>query len=251
MVTDEYRPYIGGAGRCMELFAQELSRLGHTVAIATAWHADAPAFEDDGQVQVHRIRDLPSRMRWISEDPNRHTPPPFPDPEAVWRLRRLIKRLPTRPDPRLRLACPLRGGGLDRQADPAGDLGARVRERLRDAHHGPRHRDLLGPRPVKCLTCSAAGRGVAEGDRGGGERPRRAAAASAQDHCASTASATTSRTVLDRDLDVPGVPSVVIPNFHVDETDAPVDEEVLERLPEAALHPVRRAPFGDSRGSTS
>ena len=51
MVTDEYRPYIGGAGRCIELFAQELSRLGHTVAIATAWHADAPAFEDDGQVR--------------------------------------------------------------------------------------------------------------------------------------------------------------------------------------------------------
>ncbi len=96
MVTDEYRPYIGGAGRCMELFAQELSRLGHTVAIATAWHADAPAFEDDGQVQIHRIRDLPSRMRWISEDPKRHTPPPFPDPEAVWRLRRLINDF--RPD---------------------------------------------------------------------------------------------------------------------------------------------------------
>ena len=96
MVTDEYRPYIGGAGRCMELFAQELSRLGHTVAIATAWHADAPAFEDDGLVQIHRIRDLPSRMRWISEDPKRHTPPPFPDPEAVWRLRRLINDF--RPD---------------------------------------------------------------------------------------------------------------------------------------------------------
>ena len=70
MVTDEYRPYIGGAGRSIELFAEELSRLGHTVAIATAWHADAPAFEDDGEVQIHRIRDLPSRMRWISEDPD-------------------------------------------------------------------------------------------------------------------------------------------------------------------------------------
>ena len=29
-------------------------------------------------------------MRWISEDPYKHNPPPFPDPEAVWRLRRLI-----------------------------------------------------------------------------------------------------------------------------------------------------------------
>jgi GT2 family glycosyltransferase len=73
IVTDEYRPYIGGAGRCIELFAKELSRLGHTVAIATAWHADAPPFENDGGVQVHRIRDLPSRMRWISEDPRRRS----------------------------------------------------------------------------------------------------------------------------------------------------------------------------------
>ena len=84
MVSDEYRPYIGGAGRCIELFAEELVRLGHKVAIATAWHSDAPAFEQAGGVEIHRIRDLPSRMRWISEDPRRHTPPPFPDPEAVW-----------------------------------------------------------------------------------------------------------------------------------------------------------------------
>ena len=28
------------------------------------------------------------------------------------------------------------------------------------------------------------------------------------------------------------MPSVVIPNFHVDETDATVDEEILERLPQ-------------------
>ena len=83
MVSDEYRPYIGGAGRCIELFAEELVRLGHKVAIATAWHADAPAYEVAGGVEIHRIRDLPSRMRWISEDPRRHTPPPFPDPEAI------------------------------------------------------------------------------------------------------------------------------------------------------------------------
>ena len=91
MVSDEWRPYIGGAGRCMELFADELVNRGHTVEVATAWHNDAPAFED-GRVPVHRIRDLTSRAQWVSENPDRHTPPPFPDPEAVWRLRRLVKR---------------------------------------------------------------------------------------------------------------------------------------------------------------
>ena len=34
-------------------------------------------------MRVHRLRDLTSRMRWISEDPYKHNPPPFPDPEAV------------------------------------------------------------------------------------------------------------------------------------------------------------------------
>ena len=84
IVTDEYAPLIGGAGRCIELFSRYLADLGHTVAIATAWHPDAPA--DRGRrarSQVHRIRDLPSRMRWISEDRYKHNPPPFPDPEAV------------------------------------------------------------------------------------------------------------------------------------------------------------------------
>ena len=46
-------------------------------------------------------------MRWVSEDPYKHNPPPFPDPEAVWRLRRLIAELRPRPRPRLRLARPL------------------------------------------------------------------------------------------------------------------------------------------------
>ena len=42
---------------------------------------------------VHRLRDLTSRVPGISADPYRHNPPPFPDPEAVLRLRRLVKRL--------------------------------------------------------------------------------------------------------------------------------------------------------------
>ena len=231
MVTDEYRPYIGGAGRCMELFAQELSRLGHTVAIATAWHADAPAFEDDGQVQIHRIRDLPSRMRWISEDPKRHTPPPFPDPEAVWRLRRLIKDF--RPD-----LIPAYGWLAHSAATAL--IGKRIPLVIWGHEYGNvcamrtmvRGTEVCsGPGPVKCLTCAAAGRGVPKGTVAAasvrGVRPllrRKTSGIHSVSHYV--------KHVLDRDLDVPGVPSVVIPNFHVDETDAPVDEEVLERLPE-------------------
>jgi glycosyltransferase involved in cell wall biosynthesis len=230
MVTDEYRPYIGGAGRCIELFAQELVRLGHTVAVATAWHPDAPPFEDDGGMQVHRIRDLPSRMRWISEDPRRHTPPPFPDPEAVWRLRRLIREF--QPD-----LIPAYGWLAHSAA--AALIGKRIPLVVWAHEYGNvcgmrtmvRGTEICsGPRPAKCLACSASGRGVPKGTVAAlsvrAVRPllRRKTAAihSVSDYVAE---------VMNRDLNVDGAPSVVIPNFHVEETDSAVDKELLARLP--------------------
>lgn len=230
IVSDEYRPYIGGAGRCIELFAQELSRLGHEVAIATAWHADAPAVEDDGTVQVHRIRDLPSRMRWISEDPRRHTPPPFPDPEAVWRLRRLIKDF--QPD-----LVPAYGWLAHSAA--AALVGKKIPLVIWGHEYGNvcamrtmvRGTEICsGPGPAKCLACSTSGRGVGKGTVAAASllgarallRRKTTAIHSVSDYVAS---------VLNRDLQIPGVPSVVIPNFHVDESDAGVDERILERLP--------------------
>jgi glycosyltransferase involved in cell wall biosynthesis len=230
MVSDEYRPYIGGAGRCIELFAQELARLGHKVAIATAWHADAPAFEDDGQVQVHRIRDLPSRMRWISEDPRRHTPPPFPDPEAVWRLRRLINDF--QPD-----LIPAYGWLAHSTA--AALIGKRIPLVIWGHEYGNvcamrtmvRGTEICsGPGPAKCLACSVSGRGAPKGTVAAasvlGVRPllrRKTAALHSVSHYVAM--------VLNRDLQIPGVRSVVIPNFHVEETDSTVDEELLAGLP--------------------
>jgi glycosyltransferase involved in cell wall biosynthesis len=230
MVTDEYPPYIGGAGRCIELFAKELSRLGHTVAIATAWHPDAPTHEFDGPVEVHRIRDLPSRMRWISEDPKRHTPPPFPDPEAVWRLRHLIKGF--QPD-----LIPAYGWLAHSAA--AALIGKRIPLVIWGHEYGNvcamrtmvRGKEICsGPAPAKCLACSTSGRGVAKGTVAAvsvfAVRPllrRKTSAIHSVSHYVAS--------VLNRDLQVPGVPSVVIPNFHVDETDATVDEQILERLP--------------------
>jgi glycosyltransferase involved in cell wall biosynthesis len=230
MVSDEYRPYIGGAGRCIELFAEELVRLGHKVAIATAWHADAPAFEEAGGVEIHRIRDLPSRMRWISEDPRRHTPPPFPDPEAVWHLRRLINDF--KPD-----LVPAYGWLAHSAA--AALIGKRIPLVIWGHEYGNvcamrtmvRGTEVCsGPAPAKCLACSTSGRGLAKGTVAAasvlGVRPllrRKTAAIHSVSHYVAS--------VLNRDLDIPGVPSVVIPNFHLDETAAPVDQEILDQLP--------------------
>ena len=91
IVTDEYRAGHRRRGPNIELLAKELARNSHTVAIATAWQPDAPTQEVEGPVQIHRVRDLPSRMRWISEEPASATCPPLPRSGGGGaRLRRLI-----------------------------------------------------------------------------------------------------------------------------------------------------------------
>jgi glycosyltransferase involved in cell wall biosynthesis len=231
MVGDEYRPYIGGAGRSMELFAKELAGRGHTLAMVTAWHAGAPAFEQDEGVAVHRIRDLPSRARWISEDPTRHTPPPFPDPEAILRLRRLIAEFQPDVIPAYGWIVHSLAVALARKDIPlivwgheyANVCAMRTLYRL--------EREICsGPAPLKCLHCSVSGRGLAKGTVAAasvlGIRPLLRRKTSAM-HSVSRYVAT----VLERDLDPPGAPSVVIPNFHVEGDGGPADQAILERLP--------------------
>jgi glycosyltransferase involved in cell wall biosynthesis/GT2 family glycosyltransferase len=231
-VSDEYPPYIGGVARCLELFAEELARRGHTVAVATAWHPQAPAHEDDGKVAVHRLRDTWSRMRFLSEDPDRHTPAPFPDPEAVWRLRRLVRSF--RPD-----IVPAYGWLAHSAA--AALAGTRAPLVLWGHEYGNTcaRRDLMhrgeeicsGPAAIKCLACASGLRGAAKGSVATasvlGVRPllrRRTAAI----HGVSRFVAE----VMRRDLRTGSTPAVVIPNFHEEERDPVVDEEVLRRLPE-------------------
>lgn len=96
LVTDAYPPMIGGATRSTQQLARELAARGHTIAVATAAQDESPAFEQDGEIEVHRLRDSTSRVPFVSSDPHQHIPPPFPDPEAVWRFRRLLRTF--RPD---------------------------------------------------------------------------------------------------------------------------------------------------------
>src|SRR5581483_11596235 len=73
-----------------------------------------------------------------------------------------------------------------------------------------------GPAAAKCLACSVSGRGVAKGTVAAASvfavRPllrRKTAAIHSVSHYVAS--------VLNRDLQVRGMPSVVIPNFHVEE----------------------------------
>lgn len=92
LVTDSYAPRIGGADRSVRLLARELTARGHHVAVATAWQPDLPDEEERDGISVSRVRDTTARVPWVSDDPYKHVPPPFPDPEAVVRLRRLCRR---------------------------------------------------------------------------------------------------------------------------------------------------------------
>ncbi len=231
IVTDSYWPLIGGANRSIELLAHNLTRSGHTVAVATAWQEGVPTVEDQGEVRVHRLRDLTSRMQWISEDPYKHNPPPFPDPEAVLRLRRLVKEF----EPDI-----VHAYGWLTHSTAVALLGkkvpllisARGYGNICAVHNLSRNESICeGPAPLKCLACSARTYGVAKGTAavagvfGSGPVLRRK----------TTAIHSVSRFVaakMDRFLHVEGARDVVVPNFHEDVSDRPVDEEILARLPE-------------------
>ena len=230
IVTDSYWPLIGGANRSIELLAHNLARRGHTVAVATAWQEGMPAVEDQGDVRVHRLRDLTSRMRWISEDPYKHNPPPFPDPEAVWRLRRLIAEF----EPDI-----VHAYGWLTHSTAVALLGkktpllisARSYGNICAVHNLARGESICeGPAPLKCLACSARTYGVAKGTAavvgvfGSGPVMRRK----------TTAIHSVSRFVagkMDRYLRVKGARNAIIPNFHEDVSGRPLDEDILARLP--------------------
>jgi glycosyltransferase involved in cell wall biosynthesis len=95
LVSDSYPPLIGGATRAVHLLALGLRRGGNHVVVATPWQPTTTPEEDVEGIRVHRLDGIWSRLwRLLRKEAigYRYTPPPVPDPEVVWRLRRLIRR---------------------------------------------------------------------------------------------------------------------------------------------------------------
>ncbi|HXR29787.1 MAG TPA: glycosyltransferase family 4 protein [Solirubrobacterales bacterium] len=231
IVTDYYRPLIGGSIRSVELLARHLTAAGHTVAIATSWQPGMPSEEEREGIPVYRVRDLSSRMRWVSEDPYKHNPPPFADPEAAWRLRRVVKDF--QPDL-------VHTYGWISHSLAVGLLGRKVPLLLSARDYGNvcavgtlvRKGELCsGPALGKCLDCArhryGAPKGVAAviGVFAVGPVLRRKVTAL---HAVSRFVAR----IIDRFLHVPGIPATVIPNFHEEEPGEAVDAEAISQLPE-------------------
>ncbi|HSK50799.1 MAG TPA: glycosyltransferase [Solirubrobacterales bacterium] len=230
LVTDSYPPLIGGATFWSRQVALGMSERGHTVAVATSWQPGAPAREEDGEVVVRRLRDLTSRLPGISADPHRHSPPPFPDPEATLRLRRLIGEF----EPDL-----VHAYGWLAHSTAAALLGSQVPLLVSAQDYGNvcalrtlfRHGEICdGPAAAKCLECAASHYGAAKGTAAVagvlGSRPllRRKATAF---HSISRYVAG----VVERDLAAPGTPIEIVPNFSQDQPGEAIDEGILAELP--------------------
>lgn len=232
IVTDSHPPLIGGANRSVELLSRGLAERGHSVSVATVWQEGLPEFEESEGVEIHRIRDLTSRMRWISEDPYKHNPPPFPDPEAIARLRRLIRDI--RPD-----LVHAYGWLAHSAAAALRDGEAPLLLSVRDYGNICAVRTLVrkgegicsGPGPAKCLDCASWTYGLPKGlvasasVLGVGPLLRRRVTTV---HSVSNFVAAE----MERHLRVPGALSRVIPNFHEDTSEAAVDPDLMKLLPE-------------------
>jgi glycosyltransferase involved in cell wall biosynthesis len=242
MASDFYPPFIGGAERQVQLLSRELALRGHTVAVATVRQAGQPlAAENDGDVAVHRIEGLLTRLPWYASDPRRRYLPPFPEPAIVLGLRRLIRRL--RPDV-------VHAHGWIAYSCAGALLGSRVPLVIsaRDYGYSCATRTLLhagalcsGPAPAKCLGCAARAYGLPKaGVAVGGMAlanlllTRKVAAV----HSVSSFV----RKIVKRDLlgerartqsvRRGSIPDVVVPSFLVESREDEVERAHLERLPD-------------------
>ncbi len=96
MLTQSYPPTIGGEQRHVRDLSIELVARGYDVIVATLWKEGKPAFEYDHGVCIHRIRGSLQRAPALFTDKELRHLPPFPDPEVLWALRRIIRH--ERPD---------------------------------------------------------------------------------------------------------------------------------------------------------
>ncbi|GAC1405356.1 MAG: glycosyltransferase family 4 protein [Chloroflexota bacterium] len=95
MLAQFYPPTVGGEERHVQGLSRELAARGHDVAVATLGTEESDSEIDHG-VRVYRIRTTMQRVPGAFVDSARPHVPPFPDPEAIAALRRIIVR--ERPD---------------------------------------------------------------------------------------------------------------------------------------------------------
>ena len=230
MLAQFYPPTIGGEERHVADLSIDLAARGHNVSVVTLWHKGMPQFEIDRGVRIHRTRGTMQGMSMLFSENDRQYAPPFPDPEVLWALRRII--LEEQPDivhahnwivhsftplkvwRRAKLVVTLHDYSL-----------VCVQKRL--MYHGAR---CTGPGFMKCLNCAIDFYGIGKGvpstlaNRFCGEIERQTV-----DMFLPVSQAVVEGTRLDKYK----VPYRVIPNFIPDNADIACDDAnpFLAQLP--------------------
>ncbi len=230
MLAQFYPPIIGGEERHVANLSITLVKREHEVSVATLRQKGSPEFEIDQGVRIHRIRGTMQRMGMLFSDNDRQYAPPFPDPELLLALRRVI--LQERPDIihahnwLVHSFTPIKTWSRAKLVMTLHDYSlVCVQKRL--ISYGVR---CSGPGVVKCLNCATDFYGFAKGipstfaTRFWGERERQTV-----DMFLPVSQAVAEKTQLvDRK-----VPYRIIPNFILDNTDI-VDDNAnlfLAQLP--------------------
>ena len=90
MLAQFYPPLIGGEERHVRNLAQALAGRGHHVAVATTWQRGLESLEMDGPVRIYRLRGTMQRLSMLFSESGRRYAPPFPDPELMFHLNRMV-----------------------------------------------------------------------------------------------------------------------------------------------------------------
>lgn len=92
MLAQFYPPIIGGEERFARDLSVQLAARGHEVSVVTLLQDGLPPFEVDDGVRVYRVKGTMQRMTALFSDQSHQHAPPFPDPELIAELRRIIMR---------------------------------------------------------------------------------------------------------------------------------------------------------------
>ncbi len=163
MLSQFYPPIVGGEETMVSGLSRTLAARGHDVAVVTLAVPDAPAFEIDEGVRVHRIESTSGRLHWLYAESRRRHVPPAPDPEAALAIRRIVRAerpdvvhghnwlvrsfLPVRRATRAPLVVTLHDHGLV----------CATRRLTRDGSV------CAGPAPARCIRCVRGHYGVVKG----------------------------------------------------------------------------------------
>jgi glycosyltransferase involved in cell wall biosynthesis len=230
LLSQFYPPVIGGEERHVRNLGAALAQRGHDVVVGTTMHPGSPEVDSDGAVRVHRLRGTLQRLSGLHTDSERRHAPPFPDPELVLALKRLVAEekpdivhahnwiyasfLPVKPFSGARLVVTLHDYGLVCAKKNFMHLGAHL---------------CSNPALTKCLPCAARHYGAVKatvttlGNMGSSFAARRMV-----DRFLPVSHAVARNTGLTGS----STPYEVIPNFVPDDVGVPGPEDsILEQLP--------------------